>query len=79
MRSTPALPEWGDQSEEISPWETLLKGNVVCSEVAVKGKNSHADPRVHVGKQGAGEAEGAARRVYAGDRASKCVRMDACR
>ena len=56
-----------------------MKGNVVCSEVAFKGKNSHADPRVHVGKQGAGEAEGAARRVYAGDGTSKCVRMDACR
>ena len=67
-----------------------FEGNVVYSEVAVKGKNSHADPRVHVGKQGAGEAEGAARRVYAvrehhnvcawmhaGERASQCVRMDA--
>ena len=56
-----------------------MKGNVVYSEAAVNDKNSHADPRVHVGKQGAGEAEGAARRVYAGDGASKCVRMDACR
>ena len=53
-----------------------MKGNVVYSEAAVNDKNSHADPRVHVGKQG---AEVAARRVYAGDRASKCVRMDACR
>ena len=52
-----------------------MKGNhdVLCSDVAFKGKNSHADPRVHVGKQGAGEAEVAARRVYAGDGASKCV------
>ena len=43
------------------------------------GKQAHADPRVHVGKQGAGtkvrEQHNVCAWMYAGKRAAQCVRM----